>query len=177
MNYQYLCLNCETMVEVPKNLMQVSCRCPVCEHAQVPAPSNHQITQQNVRTGLYKGYGIAVAITFIIGGLISGILPLLLGAAIALAIVVLPAWLIANVGTDLLYKHDQGYQDYRKNGGSPFWDNFLGENGQTTYRLPNPEPEYADFVPPRTWKYQCLNCKARVEGLHKCCWNCGIELN
>ena len=177
MNYQYICTNCRTKVEVPKNLMQVSCQCPVCEHAQIPAPSNHNISRANVLNGLFKGYGIAAAVAIVIGGLLSGILPLLIGAAIALALIVLPLWLFVNLGTDLLFQRDRAYQDYRKNGGSPFWDNFLAGDELPTYRLPYPEPDYSNFVPPRNWRYQCLCCHARVEGVQDCCWNCDVKLN
>jgi hypothetical protein len=60
----------------------------------------------------------------VIGGLVSGILPLLLGALLAFAMVVVPTWILTNLGTDLLFGSQQGYKDYRKHG-SPFWDNFL----------------------------------------------------
>ncbi len=143
---------------------------------QTPAPTRQQVSNQNVRDGLGSGCGIAVIVALVVGGLFSGIIPLLIGAALAMAIIIIPVWLLTNVGTDLLYGKQQGYQDYRKNGGSPFWDNFLF-NETEHFVLPRPEPEYEDFVPAGSWRYQCNSCNARVESDLNPCWNCGVELS
>ena len=177
MVYQYCCEACSSVIQVPRTNMHSICQCPICQHVQVPAQSNHSITNKNVRNGLFKGYGIAVLVAVIGGGLFSGIVPLLIGAAIAMAVVILPVWFMTNVGMDLLHKTDRGYLDYRKNGGSPFWDNFLNAKGETNYVLPNPEPEYTKFVPPRFWRFQCNTCNARVEGTLNPCWNCNIHFD
>jgi hypothetical protein len=151
--------------------MNVACLCPICNHNQIPAPSRQQISNQNIRSAVGGGYGIAVIVTVLVGGLFSGILPLLLGALLAFAMIVLPAYLVTTVGTDLLFGNNQGYKDYRKNGGSPFWDNFLGNKTEHIV-LPNPEPAYGEFVPAGHWKFQCLNCNARVESVKNSCWHC-----
>jgi hypothetical protein len=97
--------------------MSVACVCPLCNNSQIPAPSRQQITNQNVARATGCGLGISVVVTFLIGGPISSILPLLLGALLAFAMIVLPAWLLTNWGTDLLYSNSHGYKDYRRDGG------------------------------------------------------------
>ena len=173
-NYLYECDSCRAIIQVAKALMSSSCTCPLCNYVQIPAPTRQQITNQNIVRATGSGLGISVLVTLVIGGLFSGILPLVLGALLAFAMIVLPAWLITNIGTGLLYGSQQGYRDYRKHG-SPFWDNFL-TNHTEHFVLPNPEPDYGNFVPPGKWKYQCLNCHARVAGVQNPCWNCKVAL-
>jgi hypothetical protein len=172
-NYIYDCDHCEATIQAAVEHMDVSCNCPFCNKSQIPAPSRQRITNQNAARAASSGLGISLLVTLVIGGLFSGILPLLLGALLAFAMIVFPAWLITNIGTDLLFANQRGYRDYRKNGGSPFLDNVLTKTEH--YVLPNREPNYDGFVPPGKWKYQCLTCSARVEGV-KTCWNCGVEL-
>lgn len=174
-NYIYDCEQCGASLQTAVENISVFCNCPVCNHSQIPAPSRQQISNQNVLKSTGCGLGISLLITLAIGGLFSSILPLVLGALLAFAMIVLPAWLITNIGTGLLYGSQQGYRDYRKHG-SPFWDNFL-TNHTEHFVLPNPEPDYGDFVPPGNWNYQCLNCHARVAGVQNPCWYCGILLN
>ena len=174
-NYKYNCEQCRATVEVPKEFMSSSYVCSECSHIQIPAPTRGQISAQNIKSGLGNGFGIAVIVALVMGGLFSGILPLLIAAGLALVIIILPVWFLTNVLMDFLYGNQQGYHDYRKNGGSPFWDNFLG-NKTEYYVLPNPEPDYSDFVPAGHWKYQCNSCNARVQGVLSPCWNCGITL-
>ena len=175
-NYIYRCERCNSVIEAPKELMCSSCICPVCSHVQIPAPSRQQISNQNVLRATVKGYSIAFTIALVMGGLFSGILPLLIGAAIAMATIVIPVWFFTNVLMDFFHGQEQGYKDYRRNGGSPFWDNVLG-NQTEHYVLQNPEPHYSNFVPAGHWKYQCNSCNARVEGDLNPCWNCGITLD
>jgi DNA-directed RNA polymerase subunit RPC12/RpoP len=173
-NYIYDCDHCGETIQALKEHMSVSCNCPFCNNSQIPAPSRQRITNQNVARAAGNGLGISVLVTLVIGGLFSGILPLLLGALLAFAMVVAPAWILTNLGTDLLFSNQKDYQDYRKHG-SPFWDNFL-TNRTEHFVLPNSEPDYNDFVPPGKWKYQCMSCKARVAGARNPCWYCGIVL-
>ena len=60
-------------------------------------------------------------------------------------------WLFVNIGMNVIYKNDIGYQDYRKIG-DPFLDNLPtminpAANRQR-YVLPYPEPEHNEFKPP-----------------------------
>ena len=174
-NYKYNCEQCRATLEVPKEFMSSSCICPTCSHIQTPAPTRQQVTRQNVLRATVKGYGIAFTIALVMGGLFSGILPLLIGASMAMAAIVLPVWFLTNILTNFFHGNEQGYKDYRKQGGSPFWDNFLG-NQTEHFVLPNPEPNYTNFVPSGQWKYQCNSCNARVENDFNPCWNCGITL-
>ena len=133
-NYIYECDHCGATIQTAVEHMDVSCSCPFCNKSQIPAPSRHRTTNQNVARAAGNGLGISVLVTLVIGGLVSGILPLLLGALLAFAMVVVPTWILTNLGTDLLFGSQQGYKDYRKHG-SPFWDNFLW-NKTEHYVLP-----------------------------------------
>ena len=174
-NYRYHCSQCQDLIEVSVEHVSFPCICPTCSHVQVPAPTRQQVTNQNMKSGLLNGYAIAVAVALVMGVLFSGILPLLIGAAIGMAVIILPVWVLTNLFTDSIFGNQQGYQDYRRNGGSPFWDNFLS-NETEHYVLPRPEPEYKNFVPAGHWRYQCNTCNARVENDLNPCWNCGVEL-
>ena len=44
-------------------------------------------------------------------------------ALILLFINMVPAYLVTSIGTDFLYRRNQRYRAYRKDGGHPFWDN------------------------------------------------------
>lgn len=173
-NYIYDCNHCEATIQAAKEYLSFPCACPVCGNNQIPAPNRKQVSSQNIVKSTGCGLGISLLVTLLIGGLFSGILPLLLGALLAFAMIVVPAWILTNLGADLLFRSQQGYKVYRKNGGSPFWDNFL-MNKTEYYVLPSPEPDYRDFTPPGKWKYQCLNCNARVDCVSPC-WNCGVDL-
>jgi hypothetical protein len=174
-NYIYRCEQCRATLEVPKEFMSSSCVCSKCSHIQTPAPTRQQVSNQNIKNGLGNGFGIALIVVLVMGGLFSGILPLLIGAFLALLVIILPVWFLTNVLMGFLYGNQQGYHDYRKNGGSPFWDNFLGNKTEHNV-LPRPEPQYTNFVPAGHWRYQCDTCDSRVENDLNPCWNCGTVL-
>ena len=171
---QYHCSNCRELIQVPQQNAVGQCSCPVCNFVEVPAPPR----TKNKLFLIFQTWVIIFAVVFVVGILFSPILPLFLASIFLLCIIMIPAYLFSNVGGNLLYGKSQQYQDYKRDGGDVFWDNWLGLINQNKmhYTLPNPEPSYGDFVPPGHWKYQCLTCNARVENATGNCWCCGIKL-
>ena len=172
-SYIYDCNECGTTLQASVEHMSRSCRCSTCNHSQIPAPTRQQVTNQNIVKSMGSGCLVVFVLAIPIGLLFSGIWPVLLGGFMALAMFILPMWIFTNLVTDWLYMHDETYRQYRKFG-SPFWDNFLVDT--KFYVLPNLEPDYDRFVPPSYWRYQCLGCNARVEGVRNPCWNCKRNL-
>ena len=174
-NFTYRCDSCSNLNEVAKEAMSGECRCSHCGFVEIPAPPRNMKTQKAVKS-VGKTFMICFVVIFLIFGTMTGILPVLIAAAIVVAMIVIPAYLICTIGMHLLYGNSVAYQDYRKNGGHPFWDNFL-TSGDKYYSLPHREPDYDEFVPPGSWKYQCYRCHARVQSATGNCWNCGTKFD
>ena len=174
----YHCSQCHERIEISTHIATSNCRCPVCHFVEVPVSPRKKSLGAKAKQ-VAQAFVIVFAAVFVVGGLFSGILPLLLAAGLLLGILIIPVYLLSNLVVGWVYRHDERYQDYKRHGGNVFWDNFLGtlNRGPTYYTLPNPEPEYVDFVPPGHWKYQCLNCNARLGSAEGSCWNCNINLS
>lgn len=84
-------------------------------------------------------------------------------------------WIVSNLGSKLLLKNNEEYQDWKNKGGRPYWDS-LGWPINTATPIERQtglaEPEYTTFVPPSNWLYQCPACGSRVEKQIDTCWNC-----
>lgn len=100
-----------------------------------------------------------------------------IGVAIAMTVLfTVVGWVINTVAGEALYGRNVEYQNWKKNGGRPYWDS-LGSPINTASQIERQtglaEPEYTDFVPPADWCYQCPACGARVERQIDVCWRCG----
>ena len=161
----YECGRCHELLQVTIENSTNNCICPNCQFVEIPAPPRSISTNSKLSL-LGKAFLINFTVAILMGGLFSGLLPLL------------PIYLISSLATDSIYKNDRDYQEFKKRGGSVFWDSFLGGgHAPTYYTMPNPEPDYTDFVPPGHWKYQCLTCNARVATSQGFCWNCNTQFD
>lgn len=111
--------------------------------------------------GVIPGFGIL----FLVVGVVAGMM--------------LFFSLVCRIFGWLFLGDDPGYQQFRANGGDPYFDLTLPEginNDSWAVRCGGqPEPDTA-FEPPHDWLYQCNACGARNEFPHGACWHCGSNL-
>lgn len=87
--------------------------------------------------------------------------PLLLSVALVLRVGVV-SYVIDMIFYGLLMGNDPAYQEARRGGWHPFWDN-----------IPSPINPDNSFEPPTNWQFFCPVCNSRVEKAKDVCWNCG----
>ena len=78
------------------------------------------------------------------------------------------AWLVTNLGMNLMYGSNPQYQAYKRNGGDPYIDilpSILKPNSSAARQTGREEP-------PASWKFCCPSCNARVQHQIDVCWNC-----
>jgi len=116
-------------------------------------------------------------------GMAGGIIPGFGVLFLVVGVVAAMMWmfsLICRIFGWLFLRNDQGYQEFRANGGDPYFDLTLPEginNDSWAVRCGGkPEPQ-TDFVPPKSFLYQCNTCGARNEFPHGACWHCGSNLS
>ena len=69
------------------------------------------------------------------------------------------------------------YYDVRRAGWHPFFDRLPRLFNPDTELVRNggmEEPQYAGFVPPSSWRFQCPRCHSRVQHQIDVCWQCGF---
>jgi len=114
----------------------------------------------------------------LLGGVIPGFGVLFLVVGVVAAMMILFSLILRFIGW-LCYSGDEGYQQFRKSGGDPYFDLTLPEginNDSWAVRCGGkPEPR-TSFVPPRDWLTQCNGCGARNQVPHGNCWHCGNNL-
>ena len=89
-------------------------------------------------------------------------------------------WVVVTGGSKVLLNNDPDFQKWKEMGGRPYWDS-IGWPINTATPIEREtglaEPEYTDFVPPASWRYQCPVCGARVEKKIDTCWRCSYGAN
>lgn len=183
MSIEFPCQNCYIDLTVQDEVAGKSCRCAKCgELVSVPIPKQKHV---HARAGLTFGqrvgeaiklYAFIVIVSFALMCLFEPIGMIVFVAFTMWLIMVLLGWIGTSLVMKFFYGNDPQYQQYLDGGGSPFWDSIWG--APSDYTLPFDEPSYdREFVPPRSWGFQCLSCFARVEHPNGRCWNCGIRLS
>jgi hypothetical protein len=85
-------------------------------------------------------------------------------------------WTVSTLGAEVFLKNNPDFKKWKRMGGRPYWDS-IGWPVNTATPIEREtglaEPEYTDFVPPASWRYQCPVCGARVEKKIDVCWRCG----
>ena len=80
------------------------------------------------------------------------------------------------MGSEVLLKDDSEFQEWKAQGGRPYWDSLPSPINPATEierQTGLAEPQYTDFVPPVWFRFQRPNCGARVEKKIDICWRCG----
>ena len=85
-------------------------------------------------------------------------------------------WAGVTLGSQVLLRDDPEFQKWKAKGGRPYWDS-LGWPVNTATPIEREtglaEPDYTDFVPPASWRFQCPVCGSRCEKKIDICWACG----
>ena len=84
-------------------------------------------------------------------------------------------WVVVTVGGNLLLGDDRDFKQWKDQGGRPYLDSLpspINPDSSITKLTGLAEPQYTDFVPPSSWRFQCPACGARVEKKIDVCWRC-----
>lgn len=128
---------------------------------------------------VFRLFVLIFVVTIVVLGLFVSLPVVFLTAVVTTLLYVVVFRGIVNGIMNMMYGDDPDFQQYRRMGGDPYLDslpNPINPSGHLeTFVLPNPEPQYHEFVPPRWWKWQCNSCSARVENANGTCWYCGTS--